>query len=203
VYVFLRASTLPCKSVEAVSLRSARILSRGSGWYESKGFRSVIEAIEPRTYARTVGRLHTTPLDRLKAALTSIDAVVRSSLCSGSNGFGSMRIAKYGILTSEPELASPPSIVDVVGVIRSTSVALEILAAMSEKTLGSAVDHLIDRDCVAAGRLVHALLPHKDDAFYVVLSDLEGNPVPPLPMLEAWVFAWRLTSSYPELRLRL
>ena len=214
------ASSLPCEG-KAIGLRAARILSRGAGWYESKGFRSLIEALEPNKYAKTVARLHTIPVDDLVASLSSIDRAVRSALCAsssaadGSSRFGRMAIAKYDMSSSTPKVVSGAdlSTTDVFSAMQSSSVALEELVRTSAKnkkknaTLGDAMDALLRTNCASAGRMVTALLPYaggnSSDAFVVVTRGPSGDPVAPLPMLEAWVFAWRLLKSYGDLRLTL
>lgn len=217
------ASRLPCEAGTGkesnISLRTARILSKGAGWYESHGFRSLVEALEPRQYARTVGRLHSIPLDAMRSWLEASDAALRAALCASSAspsarpGVGALRIAKYKMDAGEPDVADPPSVSTVVDCLRSTSVALDVLffsknasklsALKTCKTLGDAVEYLIGGDCVAAGALVGALLPSGSPTFDVVVRAPDGSAVPPPPLLDAWVFAWRLTSTYNDLTLTL
>ena len=218
------SSSLPCPggpvsgspsgSSSPVSLRSARILSRGAGWYESKGFMSLIEALEPDTFARSVGRLHTIPLVDLVAALRAIDAAARQALCKSrtadGSGGGSASIARYGMHDALPEVSSPAMTADVVSVLSSASSALDVLltlpkAMIAGRTLGDAVDHLLRHDCPSARLLIDALLPHggHKGRFPVMLTAADGSPVPRLPMVDGFVYAWRIVSTYTDLRLDL
>ncbi len=202
------ASSLPCPGAAGgrVALRNARILSRGAGWYESKGFRSLVEALEPGRFKGTVGRLHAIPLKDMLRALRDVDAAARAALCGGDSNKG-VRIAKYKKDAAMPGVTEKPSTSEVVAVLQRASTALEALEALelgnNGTTLGDAVDRLLKRDCAASDRLVEALLPGSE-TFDVLLSDPDGKPVEPWPKLEAWVFAWRLLSAYGgELRLKL
>ncbi|GAX86471.1 hypothetical protein CEUSTIGMA_g13881.t1 [Chlamydomonas eustigma] len=197
------ASSLPCAGVDgSINLRKLRILSKGAGWYESKGFRSIVEALEPGKFAGTVGRLHSIPLKDLLRALRGIDAAARAALCDPPNSHG-MRIASYKLNAAEPVVISgPPSTLDVIAMLQNASAALEAFQKITHaSTLGNAVDRLIQKDCMAADRLIHALFP--TSAFKVMLSGPDGGPVEPLPRLEAWVFAWRLVSSFGTANMRL
>jgi hypothetical protein len=194
---------------QTLLLRRARILSRGQGWYESKGFRSVIEALEPNAYRSTVGKLHTIRVADLVAALADVDRALRSALLGGSGAAGRLRIAKYGMKSPEPEVSDRVSVADIVATMQTASVAYEILkdatathAATLGATLGDVVDAMIAKDCGTASVLVDALLP-RADTFNVVLTDAEGRAVKRLPRLDAWVFAWRLVSTYSDMVLTL
>ena len=206
------ASTKTCpEDGKSYNLRTARILSKGAGWYESKGFRSLIEELEPDTFARTVGRLHAIPLGDLIEALSAIDAAVRGALWSGKGGeskrIGKMRVAMYDSNHAEPEILSPPTTSDLVRLIDTASVALDVLSSrlprawIKGKTLGGAVDRLLKEDCPAARRLVDALLPKRYPSYPVLLSLPDGSEAPKLPMVEAFVYAWRLVSTFSQLSL--
>ena len=199
-------SALDCPdgSGDPISLRRARILSRGAGWYESKGFRSLIEALEPDKYRRTVGRLHTVRVADLLKALRASDEGLRAAVAAGRPGFGALNIAAYNDDEPEPEVHSGKalSIKHVVDALQQASVACERLQGRDGETLGAVVDSLISSSCRDAADLVDALLP-MSSTFSVVLVAPDGSAVPQLPMMHAWVFAWRLVSHFSNMTLRL
>jgi hypothetical protein len=202
------ASRMSCGDAAntTLSLRRTRILSRGAGWYESRGFRSVIEVIDPGHYRRTVPRLHALPLQPLVDVLRAQDVVVRAALASTDGPGGRMQVARYDLVRREPTLACPPSLVDVIALAESVSVALEVLGPLRATNkvlrLGDVVDEMISTDCTLAAKLVSALLPSREH-FVVLLKGADGRPVPQLPLLPAWVHTWRVVSVFADLTLKL
>jgi hypothetical protein len=127
-------------------------------------------------------------------------------LCGADGAGAGLRIARYKVDKAEPEVAESPQVADVIVVLQRASAALDVLEAEAKSnkggaeggtTLGEAVARVLERDCKAAAGLIDALLP-KSDTFDVLVG------AHPLPMLQAWVFAWRLLSVYGgDMRLKL
>jgi len=209
------ASSLSCDGVEEgdrVSLRRARILSRGAGWYESKGFRSVIETLDPGRFRSTIGKLHMLRIGMLMNAMTKLDAILRRAVVD-RGVMSKLKMAKYDMHTDEPKVVAPPSLKALVSVVSNVSVALDVMTqaiadlekkkrARMPATLGALVDHLISEDCQKASVLVEALLP-ESDVYFVVTHGPDGEAAPPMPHLEAWVFAWRVTQTFGDMTLRI
>ena len=203
------ASSLHCDGAKdgEVALRRARILSRGSGWYESNGFRSVIETLHPGRFRSTVGRLHTLRIGTLMSAMTKLDAMLRPAIVDRAL-MSQMKLAKYD-MREEAAQSVPMSLSGVMSVVSTVSVALEIITQALENmsgakptTLGALVDRLLKDDCGKASALVQALLPSTDE-YFVMTHGPQGRPAPPLPLQDAWVFAWRVTNTYSDLTLRI
>lgn len=191
------ASSLPC-GTENVSLRRFRILSRGSGWYESKGFKSVAEVLGSAAYRRTVAKLHKLPLPQLIEKMTAIDTIVRSAIASPDRDVvRRMVVAKHVMTSEQPELISPPSVMHLASILANVSVALEVMRdSKVTGTLGALMDHVMAADCHKARALVNALLPW-EDAYFVIMVGPDGRPAPKLPQLKAWLFAWRASKINP------
>lgn len=194
----------------SIPLRKARILSRGTGWYESRGFRSLVELVDPGLYERMVSRLHRISVPTLAACLRQQDGLLRAALVD-PGAMARMGIVKY-TKTDMSEVVVP-SIDDLLSMMSRVSVAHEILIRHSEsrkkikekitsETLGELVDHLIKANCTMAAKFVKALLPDSRD-FVVLKHDADGRPVSPIPHEEAWVYTWRLTNTYTDLVLTL
>lgn len=187
------ASSLPCEG-ENISLRRFRILSRGSGWYESRGFRGVTEVLGPATHRRTIARLHKLPISRLMEKMSAIDAIVREAITSPVRH---MVVAKHVMTSDKPELISPPSVVHLASILANVSVALEVLRdSKATGTLGAFMDRIMADDCHKARALVNALLPW-EDSYFVIMVGPDGRPAPKLPLLRAWVLAWRSSKTNP------
>ena len=200
-------SRLGCPEADApMSLRKARILSRGSGWYESKGFRSVIETLDPGRFRQHVPKLHSLRLRPLMACLEAQDAALRRAVADAPAA-ARMTVHVHHHDSSKVDVVSPPALKDIVAIIDSVSVALDILRRVAgprpgARTLGKVVDDLIARDCKSASQLVDSLLPDTQ-RFLVLVHGPDGSPVPPLPHLDAWIFTWHVTRAYSDLTLRL
>jgi hypothetical protein len=192
------ASSLPC-GTEKVSLRRFRILSRGSGWYESKGFKSAAEVLGSAAYRRTIAKLHKLPLPQLIEKMTGIDAIVRSAIASPDRDVvRRMVVAKHDMTTEQPELISPPSVEHLASILANVSVALEVMrdSKATIGTLGALMDRVMAADCLKARALVNALLPW-EDVYFVIMVGPDGRPAPKLPQLKAWLFAWRASKMNP------
>jgi len=170
----------------------------------------VIEALHPERFRKTVGRLHTLRITVLINAMTKLDSVLRQAFVDRSL-MDRLKMARYDMLDEEPK-AVAPSIARVMSVINTVSVALDIitqaLAVLDKKrqkrpaTLGALVEWLIDRDCENASSLVEALLPDNDE-YFVVTHGPDGRVAPQLPVLDVWVFVWRITHTNSYLTLRI
>jgi hypothetical protein len=211
------ASSLSCEGEgveegDRVSLRRARILSRGAGWYESKGFQSVIETLDPGRFRSTIGKLHALRIGTLMNAMTKLDVILRQAIVDRAI-MSRLKLARYDMRTEEPHVVAPPSLKAVMSVVSNVSVALDImtqaLADLEKKkhkkmpaTLGALVDRLISEDCRKASALVEALLPNSE-VYFALTHGPDGQAAPPLPLQEAWVFAWRVTQTFGNLTLRI
>ena len=186
------ASHIHCDSEKNYSLRKARILSKGSGWYESKGFRSIIEVLHPKTFQKTVGQLHTIPTDVLIEHFEGIDAIVRTCIVKRSAVKG-LVVKRYGAVGDcEEGQATARDLAHLVG---SVSTSLEILEKHKDKkTVGDVMDHVMAKDCKTAADLVSSLLPQSSH-FIVLQRKPDGSEAPKMPMESAWIFAWRLVAG--------
>ena len=195
------AATIHCdtpKDSEHVqySLRAARILAKGAGWYESKGFRSLVESLDPGVHRSLIPQLHRLSTTRVIAALEKIDATLRNALLN--RNYGGITFSSYMLWKGEPIMIDRTTTKDVMEAMSCTSVALDILSAPMPvvlKTLGEHVNYLMKTDCTRAAQLVAALLPH--GGRFLVLTGTQ------LPALAAWVYAWRLVNSNTSRTLAL
>jgi hypothetical protein len=191
-----------------VPLRRARILSKGAGWYESRGFRSVIELLDPGRYQRTVSRLHEIKVSALLDAMAKIDADVRRAIVD-REAMSRMTVHVHKE-KKEPDVLSPPPLKEVVGLLNQVSVAYEIILASSKRytpnttatTLGVLVDELIKKDCALAVQLIDALLPDEEE-FRVLVVASDGKAAPAMPMADAWLYTWKLTKTFGSMTMKL
>lgn len=194
VYLY-DASNLPCGNGK-VPLRRLRILTRGSGWYESHGFKSIIEVLQPTVYQSNLALLHKQPLAPLMEKMGEIDAIIRAAIATPARGaLKRMRAVIHKRGSMETELASPPSMVDLTMVLANISTALEVMQSIKAgqaRTLGEIVIKAMDEDCNKGSSLINALLPNSDK-YIVLTADIDGKPVPQIPHLEAWLYAWRIS----------
>jgi hypothetical protein len=203
VVILTDASTVECGLNKSYSLRQARILSKGAGWYESKGFKSLIESLHPRQYNANVPKLHGIPLKELVQVLGHIDAALRAIILDRKS-IKRCKVIKYTTGDLGPKLINA-TFKDIIEIVNHVSVPLDIISSNSNSkdlkgTLGAFIDRMIGHDCAIAADIVNALLPYSSE--YVELKTLpDGSDAPTLPHHDAWVFTWKLTKTYPELTL--
>jgi hypothetical protein len=189
-------------------LRRTLILSKGQGWYESQGFRSVVEIVEPGVFKKHVPLLHRMSIDTLHPALQAALEALQDALIHHRThqSFGQLTILEYVRHLQDPTVhaapSKPVSMDTLVSTLRQVSTPATALRRRSG-TLGKVVDQLIEEDCATASEVVEGLLPSSSSlGFFVVTRDVEGKPVrPQLPQLAAWVYTWRVVNSFPDMYL--
>jgi sulfur relay (sulfurtransferase) DsrF/TusC family protein len=208
----LDASSIQCAGQQqptAVHLRKALILSRGVGWYESRGFRGIVESLDPVRFRRMVPRLHKIRLVDLLKGLRKHDALLRSSLLDAGAAARMGVIRYHAIPGGDEALVVPPTVDDLLDMMSRVSFPLQVLEEKNLKlgegalllgTLGGFVEELMSSDCVTAAKFTDALLPWHGT--YVVLRrGPDGRPVEPLPQQDAWVYVWRVFRVNTKLTL--
>jgi hypothetical protein len=199
---------------QEVHLRKALILSRGAGWYESRGFRSIVESLDPVRFRRMVPRLHTIRLVDLLKGLRQHDALLRSALLD-ADAAARMGVISYSAFaipgggSDEAPVVVPPTVEDLLGMMSRVAFPLQVLEERNMKlgggapllgTLGGFVEEMLSSDCVTAAKFTDALLPWHNT--YVVLRrGPDGRPVAPLPQEDAWVYVWRVFHFNDKLTL--
>jgi hypothetical protein len=192
-------------------LRRTRILSKGQGWYESQGFRSVVEILEPGVFQKQVPLLHRMSVETLRQALQAAfdalqDAIVHHRT---HQSFGRLTILEYERHVESPTVHGPPKAASkavtmdtLVSAMRQVSTPATALRTRSGP-LGEVIDRLIEEDCATASEVVEGLLPDTTE-FRVVSRDVAGRDiVPPLPQLAAWVYTWRVVNGFPDMYMDL
>lgn len=202
------ASHLPCSVKHAnvnVPLRAARILARGSGWYESRGFHSLLEDLNPAQHRLLVDRLHRLPLKDLTKNLADIDRSLRQAILAPSLAKTSIQVHDQ---MSEKFSTRTATVADIVAIMGSVSVALGVMqdgkpessskSSSKPRTLGAFMDSLVVGErCEDASRFIRALLDGQEDGkvMTMLLKDADGAPVPQLLEKDSWLYVWRLVTG--------
>lgn len=188
-------SNIHCTDISSstVTLRKARILSRGSGWYESYGFRSVIEYLHPAKY-KSIKKLHKIPLNEMINCMTNLNTILREAIIEKIT---INEVFKYSLKKHGPEKVKP-SLKDVIAMANQICVSLDIMKEHQDKyeTLGHLIDFLIQNKCAVAGDLVNALFPESTEYCTIVNE-------PGLPLQKTWIFAWQLVNTSGDLTLQI
>ena len=186
---------------EELPLRRARILSRGSGWYENMHFRSLLESIEPTLFAKHVPALRSIRTSDLISACETWDALLRRSILNKHLDDGKIRAKVYEASGAEPVLR-PITLQEGIALLLRMATACRLLADACKPTLGETMEHLVDADCGTAAQLVDALLPSTDTTSEFVVQLSEGRRTVALPKHESWGYTWHMQQD-GNLRIRI
>jgi hypothetical protein len=183
-------SQISCDKFTTVSLRKLRILTKSTGWYESKGFKSQEEIYNTANFKKHVHKIHTFPLARFIDNVSAMDVLVRKGIIDRTPMYGDV-YTKKGVTSRELTAK------EVVGVFNFTSVLLASLKP-THKTLGSAVQHLMTaKKCTELESVIDAILPNSTT--FVVLTRVGDAKVPEWKDTESIIFTWRMLESYQSL----
>jgi hypothetical protein len=190
-------------------LRRSRILSKGEGWYESQGFRSVVDILEPGVFQKHVPLLHRLSVKTLHSALQAASDALQDAFVHHRThrSFGQLTVLEYGRHQQNPtvhgqEADRAVTMDTIVSALQQVSTPATSLRGHSGP-LGKVVDQLIEDDCATASDLVQGLLP-TSSVFLVVSRDISGQEVrPPLPQLAAWIYTWRVVNGFPDMYMDL
>jgi hypothetical protein len=192
------ASSKACGEDGEVSIRPTRMLSQGEGWYESKGFHSVLENIEPKVFQRHVQGLRSIKVSKMLDAVNSWDSLIRSALISHELDEGRVKGVVHDRNSKPAERALTLS--EGITLLQDLSTIHESLKSVPGKsTLGEVIDELNRSDCKQAGKLVTALLPEGEQGVFV---ELRGKSVKPWPSMTSWIYTWRVLQARPTLYIR-
>lgn len=193
------ASSKACGEDGEVSIRPMRMLSRGQGWYESKGFHSILENIEPKVFHRHVQGLRSIKIAQMLEAVRSWDSMIRNALISHELDEGMVKGVVHDRNSKPTE--RPLTLSEGITLLQDLSTIQESLKTVpGNSTLGSVIDKLSHADCKKAGKLVTALLPERSRGIFV---ELRGQSIKPWPSMTSWIYTWRVLQARPSLYIRL
>ncbi len=184
-----------------VSLRALRVLIKGNGWYESKGFKSLLEHLDPQAHKRRLAQIPNIDMDKFIQYLSGADKVLRQAFLNRK--YAGVRLASYDKSREEPKIIEVCETNDITDALASVCIAYDILTKSRAtrpklKTLGPTVDAISRANCKDAANLTRAFFPN--NRLLIVLST-KGHPVPIMPAIHAWVYTWRLLDSFTELTI--
>lgn len=186
---------------DELPLRRARILSKGSGWYESMHFRSLLEAIEPALFAKHVPALRSIRTTELIRVCEAWDGLLRRAILNKSLDEGKLRARLYEADGAEPSVRAI-TLQEGIALLLRMATASRLLSDARQPTLGETMEHLVDADCAAAAKLVAALLPSTDATSEFVVQLTDGRRTVALPKHESWGYTWHLQQDV-NLRIRI
>lgn len=207
------ASSLPCSKMtpdaspsdvtddfdddNMVPLRSMRILTKGDGWYESKGFRCIQQVLEPDLYRQHADALRIVSTTALRSAIGQFDAALRRCVLDRTEVVAN--VTDRGEPSAERTLKTG----EVLTLLESTSATLDLFdlldnAGMIKPTIGETVAAALRKDCGSGISLVRALLP--DDSQQIDVLTIGGVEAVHWPSHESWSYVRRLS---PDLTMRL
>ena len=187
------SSHINCRETsDFISLRRVMMLSKGLGWYESKGFKSEVESVRPTWVSTNAARIRgigrAEALRHYRAVASVIrDAILRQppsarAATKARTQYGRPRQnAHAGRLTVEvyradhgPAVTTVSSMDrDLLAALRSAETAVMHLSKSSAMTLGAVVAELKD-DCKSLSELVYAIMP--EEHLITPLTDSGGAP---------------------------
>jgi len=201
----------------SVSLRTARLLTKGNGWYESKGFHSMAEASDPVRHRQLVGKLHRLKVADLVKNFTQIVDAAQEAMFSTSRRKAKVAYNFKNVYNGGEVRAATTG--DLAALLLSFGTARDLLedfasshdaAPRRRATLSDAVAFWLERDCGTASAFFTALLPHaygfmaESTPYRVLLTRSgTGDPVPQPLELDSWLYAWRLLSSDASMHMAL
>lgn len=180
------------QSQKSVPLRPLRILTKGEGWYESHGFRSIEQILEPIVYRNHVSALHTVDMSQLEAALQQRDVALRRSILERTEVIGQGDVDGDGGISEPKQL----ELRDVMQIVERNSQLLDLLDELRPRglikaTVGKTVTAVLKADCLKAVALVKELLPRR----MAFVETIGGTPITPRPAEASWRYVESLSDE--------
>ncbi len=168
-----------------VPMCSYRILTKGEGWYEAYGLRSLAQLLEPEMHKACMSALPTTDVAEIVACTVQLQAAVSKAIVDKSIVTGTSIKA----VSRSREPYSLP-IRETTTVLQWTSQLLVSLDGCRGK-VKDVVESIFREDCEKGVELVNLLFRKRT----IFVDAIDGVPVSKWPQEQAWMYACATSKS--------
>lgn len=168
-----------------IPLNWLNILTKGSSWYEARGFQCVEGTVDPVGHAAKVSALRIVPMEQLIDSLTEADTVLRRAVLERVDA-GESGESKEDVSRIFEVLKRLSEFLDLVADLRARD--------MLRRTVSATILEVMRHECTLAAQFVDVLMSFELQTMHERFG--EHLSLPDRPAEESWRYVWALPSNW-------